>query len=294
MMDIANTIRTSLKELLGSGIKILPGLMTALIIILLTCYAAQFARGLGQTVSEKTVRSRSLQSLIAKSCYITTWIVGILLAATLAFPGLSLGDVVAALGLGSVAIGFAFQDIFKNFLAGVLILLNEPFRLGDQIIVGDYEGTVDRIDIRTTQIHTYQGEKVLLPNSTVFTEAVQVRTAFDSRRSDLAVGLDYNTPLSDAADLLASTIAEVTGVLQEPAPEIDLVSFGASSIDFIIRYWTLPQQKQVRQTQTRAIVAIKAACDRADINIPYPIRTLYFYDQKRFNDHLPSASPEED
>jgi small-conductance mechanosensitive channel len=98
--------------------------------------------------------------------------------------------------------------------------------------------------------------------------------------------------LSDAADLLQQTIVAVDGVLPKPLPEIDLVSFGDSSIDFVVRYWTLPQQKQVRQVQTRAIIAIKKACDRADINIPYPIRTLYFYDQQRFDDHLP-ASPNE-
>lgn len=293
MIEITNTIRESVEELIGSGVKIIPGLLSAAIVILLTRYAAQFALGMGQSLGERTLRSRSLQVLLAKSCYVATWTLGILFAAPLAFPGLNLGHIVSALGLGSVAIGFAFQDIFKNFLAGVLLLLQEPFRLGDQIIVGSYEGTVEHIDIRTTQICTYQGEKVLLPNSTVFTEAVQVRTAFASRRTDLAVGFDYNTPLSDAADLLMRTIAEVQGVLQEPVPEIDLVSFGASSIDFVVRYWTLPQQKQVRQVQSRAIIAIKAACDRADINIPYPIRTLYFYDQQRFNDYLPEASQAE-
>ncbi|NEP63361.1 MAG: mechanosensitive ion channel family protein, partial [Symploca sp. SIO2G7] len=154
-------------------------------------------------------------------------------------------------------------------------------------IIGDYEGTVEQIDIRTTRIRTYTGEQVLLPNSTVFTSAVQVRTAFNSRRTDLGVGVDYNTPLADTAELLQQIITDVEGVLDNPSPEIDLVSFGDSSIDFVVRYWTLPQQQQVRRTQTKAIVAIKKAFDQANISIPYPIRTLYYYDQQQFNDCFP-------
>ncbi|MEO1186815.1 MAG: mechanosensitive ion channel family protein, partial [Cyanobacteria bacterium J06636_27] len=223
-----------------------------------------------------------LQFLMAKTASTTTWVIGILLACVIAFPGLSLGDIVATLGLSSVAIGFAFQDIFKNFFAGILILLQQPFRIGDQIIVNDYEGTVDQIDIRTTEIITYTGERVVIPNSTVFTSVVQVRTAFDHRRTDLAVGVDYNTSLSQASDILEQTISQVEGVLNKPAPEIDLVAFGDSSIDFIVRYWTLPQQKKVRHVKTRAILSIKQAFDKADINIPYPIRTLYYYNQDKY------------
>lgn len=233
------------------------------------------------------MRSQSLQLLLSKTAYVLAWVIGITLACVIAFPGLRLGDIIATLGLGSVAVGFAFQDIFKNFLAGVLILLQEPFRIGDQVIIEDYEGTVEQIDIRTTKIKTYKGEKVILPNATVFTNAIQVRTAYGIRRTDLAVGVDYNTPLSEAAEILEKIIARVEGVVSEPAPEIDLVNFNDSSIDFLIRYWTSAEQKNVRRTQTKAILAIKKAFDDADINIPYPIRTLYFYDQEKYNDYLP-------
>jgi small-conductance mechanosensitive channel len=289
-MPLVETIKNSVKELVGSTIKIFPGLLTAIIILFLTRFAAQFAQRVTQTVATKAVSSKSLQFLMVKTASTVTWIVGILLACVIAFPGLSLGDIIATLGLSSVAIGFAFQDIFKNFLAGILILLQQPFRIGDQIIVNDYEGTVDRIDIRTTEIITYGGERVVIPNSTVFTSVIQVRTAFGHRRTDLAVGVDYNTSLSKASDILERTISQVEGVLDKPAPEIDLVAFGDSSIDFIVRYWTLPQQKQVRQVQTRAILSIKQAFDKADITIPYPIRTLYYYNQEKYNDYIPASN----
>ncbi|MEA5598936.1 mechanosensitive ion channel family protein [Rivularia sp. UHCC 0363] len=285
-MTLVETIKNSVKELIGSAVKIFPALLTSIIIIFLTRFAAQFVQRVTETIAHKTVSSKSLQFLMAKGASTATWIFGILLACVIAFPGLRLGDIIATLGLSSVAIGFAFQDIFKNFLAGILILLQQPFRIGDQVIVNDYEGTVDQIDIRTTEIITYGGERVVIPNSTVFTSVVQVRTAFNHRRTDLAVGVDYNTSLSQASDILERTISQVEGVLDKPAPEIDLVAFGDSSIDFIVRYWTSSRQKEVRHVQTRAIVSIKEAFDRADISIPYPIRTLYFYNQEKYNDYM--------
>lgn len=280
MSPILETIIASLQDLVASGVKIVPGILTALVIIFLTRYGAQFFREIAINLGKRTIKNRSLQLLLAKISYISTWITGIVIACVIGFPGLRLGDIIATLGLSSVAIGFAFQDISKNFLAGVLLLLQQPFRIQDQIIVGEYEGTVERIDIRTTKIRTYTGERVLLPNSKVFTSPVQVRTAFDSRRTDLAVGVDYNTSLPEARRILQRIVGQVEGVLPVPEPEIDLLGFGDSSIDMVVRYWTVPEQKKVRNVKTATIVAIKKAFDQANINIPYPIRTLYLHNRK--------------
>jgi small conductance mechanosensitive channel len=287
MNRLLETITNSLQEIVGSTIKILPGLLIALIIVFLTRYAAEIAKNVAEKIAKKTIRSQSLQFLFAKTSYVTAWVVGVLVACVIAFPGLRLGDIIATLGLGSVAIGFAFQDIFKNFLAGIILLIEEPFRIGDQIVIEQYEGTVERIDIRNSKIRTYTGERILIPNSTVFTSAVIVRTAFNCRRTDLAIGVDYNTPLQKAVQIFQQTIKSVEGVFDNPTPEIDLVNFGDSSIDFVVRYWTAPQKREVRHVQTKAILAIKKALDEANINIPYPIRTLYFYNQQKFNDRAP-------
>ena len=288
MNQIVNTVVNSLKELLGSAVKVFPAIIIALIIIMLTRYAAQFTRNIADNLGKRALESKSLQLLLRKTAFITTWIIGIVIACVVAFPGLRLGDIIATLGLGSVAVGFAFQDIFKNFLSGILILIQRPFRIDDQIIIGDYEGTVEQIDIRATEIRTYGGERILIPNSEVFTSAVRVRTAYGYRRTDLAVGVDYNTSLPEAREILQRTIERVDGVLDDKTPEIDLVAFGDSSIDLVVRYWTNPRQPYVRQIQTRAILAIKEALDAAGIGIPYPIRTLYFYNQDKYNDYIPN------
>ena len=292
MNQILDTVISSLRELLSSAVKLFPAIITALIIIMLTRYAAQFAKKIADDIGQRTLKSKSLQLLLRKTANISTWIFGILLACVIAFPGFSLGDIVATLGLSSVAIGFAFQDIFKNFLSGILILIQRPFRIDDQIVIGDYEGTVEQIDIRTTKIRTYGGERILMPNSEVFTSAIRVRTAYSKRRTDLAVGVDYNTSLPEAKRILLQTIKSVEGVLNKPESEIDIVGFGDSSIDFVVRYWTKPRQQQVRTIQTEAMIAIKQALDAANIGIPYPIRTVYHFDQDRYSDNQPIDSSE--
>ena len=277
MNRIIQTIINSFYELLSQAIKHFPSLISAVIIIFLTRYAVQILEKIVHKAGKRVIKSTSLQILLSKTAKVGVWTLGILVACVLAFPSFELGDIITTLGVGSVAIGFAFQDIFKNFLSGIILLIEEPFRIGDEVIIDCYQGVVKHISIRTTEIYTYNGEKVLLPNSTVFTDAVKVITAYSFRRTDLSVGVDYDTSLPEATKILKTTIQNVEGVLQEPFPEIDLVNFGDSSIDFVVRYWTNSQEKKVRYVQTQAIVAIKKAFDEADINIPYPIRTLYHH-----------------
>lgn len=290
MTEILNTIAKALLRLLDRAIAALPGIMSALIVLFLTKYAVQLVLKLADETGRRAIKSTSLQLLLRKICRIGVWTIGILVACVLAVPGFSLGDIVATLGIGSVAVGFAFQDIFKNFLAGIILLVEEPFRIGDEVEINDYQGKVENISIRTTKIRTYTGEKVLLPNSTVFTDAVKVVTAYPSRRTDLAVGVDYNSSLPEAARILEQTIKSVSGVIEDPAPEIDVVNFNDSSIDFVVHYWTGSPKKQLRNVQTVAMIAIKKALDDAGISIPYPIRTVYHYDQEKYNDYFPDRN----
>lgn len=285
--ELLTTIQNSLLDLLGQSIKVLPSLLLAILIVIATIYGVRLSRRLARSTGERLMDSPSLQSLFVQIAVVATWVGGILLACVVLFPELGLGDLIGLLGLGSVAIGFAFQDIFKNFLAGILLLLNEPFRINDQIIVSDFEGTVENINIRSTQIRTYRGERVVIPNSIVFTSPVEVLTDLPYRRTDLEIGLDYNTPLDRARQVLLMALSDVDGILSHPSAEVDLTSFGDSAITFVVRYWTKPQKVHVRQTQSQVVVALKKACDQVDFNIPYPIRTIYHFDQDKYDDHYP-------
>lgn len=284
MNDLIQTVNRSLLNWVSRTIDLLPALLLALLVLVITRYSVKLVRRLIKASSERLIRNLSLQLLLVQMSAVAVWVVGILIACTLVFPSLRLGDLIGLLGLSSVAVGFAFQDIFKNFLAGILLLLNEPFRVNDQIIINNYEGTVESITLRSTQIRTYQDERVVIPNAIVFTSPVHVLTHYPSRRTDVAIGLDYQTPLPKARQVLINALGAVDGVLAKPAVEVDIVGFGDSAINLVVRYWTLPQKVQVRRIQSEAIVALKQACDDAGLTIPYPIRTLY----------LPQPQPVED
>ena len=285
MDSLLKEVQGRLVDLVGQSVIILPAIVFAIIILLLTRTAADLVRKGVRRVASRTLKSLSLQSLLVQTSYAATLTAGILLACIVAFPDLGFSDLIALLGLGSVAIGFAFQDIFKNFLSGILLLLQEPFSLGDQIIVEDFEGTVEEIALRSTQIRTYQGELVVVPNSIVFTSPVQVMTGRPNRRTDLAIGVDYNTPLPHAVRTLTEAARSVEEVLTKPAIEVDITGFGDSSIDMVVRYWTRSDQASVRRIKTQMMLVLKQACDEADINIPYPIRTVYHFDQEKYSDN---------
>lgn len=282
--SLVSSIRENLAELVVQAVAVLPGLVLAIVVLLLTRTFANLVQQTARKISTKVLKSLSLQTLAIQTAYVAAWAAGILLACILAFPDVGIPDLIALLGLGSVAIGFAFQDIFKNFLSGVLLLLQEPFSLKDEIVVDGFEGTVEKIALRATSIRTYTGELIVVPNSVVFTSPVRVRTAKPQRRTDLAIGVDYNTPLKQAVDVMLAAVNSVEEVRSMPSAEVDIVEFGDSSINFLVRYWTMPQQKSVRRIQTQVILALKQACDEADISIPYPIRTVYHFDQEKYAD----------
>lgn len=284
MTALFTEIQESLLELLGQTITAIPGLGIALAVLFSTRVVAKLVKRGTDQLTQSAIKSPSLRMLTIQTAYVATLSAGTLAACVIAFPDLRLGDIIGFLGLGSVAIGFAFQDIFKNFLAGILLLLQEPFQIGDQILVGKFEGTVEEISIRSTQIRTYKGERVVVPNAIVFTSPVEVRTAFAQRRTDLEIGLDYNTPLAAAREVLLEATQAVEGVLSQPPVEVDLVGFGSSSINFVVRYWTFPEIAQVRRTKSLVIIALKAACDRANYHIPYPIRTVYHFEPEKYHD----------
>ena len=282
--ELVTAIREQVIELAKNAISILPGIILALFVLLFTRKIAEIVRRGTRKVATRTLKSLSLQSLLVQTSYATALVAGVLLACVFAFPDLAPGDLIGLLGLGSVAIGFAFQDIFKNFLSGILLLLQEPFSLGDQIIVEGFEGTVEEIALRSTQIRTYQGELVVVPNSVVFTSPVQVMTGRPSRRTDLAIGVDYNTPLPDAVRTLTEAARSVEEVASSPGVEVDIIGFGDSAIDMVVRYWTRSDQASVRRLKTQMMLTLKQACDEADINIPYPIRTVYHFNQEKYSD----------
>lgn len=206
--------------------------------------------------------------------------VGILVAAGIIFPGIDAGNLVALLGLSSVAIGFAFKDILQNFLAGVLILLQQPFREGDEIQHGDFEGIVERIETRATKLRTFDGRLVVIPNAELYTEPVVVSTAFEKRRSEYDVGVTYDVTSGRAKERLVAAVHDVEGVLEDPPPEALVTELAPSTMNVRIRWWTSSKQTDVVRSRDRVLSAIKDHMAEEGIDLPFPIRTVILEQKK--------------
>jgi small-conductance mechanosensitive channel len=184
-----------------------------------------------------------------------------------------------------VAIGFAFRDILQNFLAGILILLTEPFRIDDQIVFGEFEGTVEDIQTRATTIRTYDGRRVVIPNGMLFTNAVTVNTAFARRRLEYDVGIGYGDDIAEAKQLILEAIASVEDVLTDPAPDVLMQDLADNSVVLRARWWIEPPRRaEALDYRDRVLTAIKYAFDKHGVDMPFPTQVVLFHDQSEETD----------
>jgi small conductance mechanosensitive channel len=216
----------------------------------------------------------SFARVFAKLTSATITTLGVLLAVTIVFPSVRPVDVLAGAGVLTVAVGFAFQDILQNLLAGILLLFRQPFVGGDQMQVGDVQGTVDEINIRETVVTTFDGRRVLIPNAKVYTDVITVQTARDAIRSNFIVGVDYGVDLQRAIKVAEEAVANVEGVVAEPAPEALYLEMGTSTVNLDVRFWSDAHQLELRRVLSRAIAAVKQAFDEAGIAMPSDIVEL--------------------
>jgi small conductance mechanosensitive channel len=162
-----------------------------------------------------------------------------------------------------VAIGFAFQNILQNFLAGLLLLWAEPFRLGDEIKVDNHEGVVEEIQIRATIIKTYDGRRIVIPNADLFTHSVTVNPALDIRRWQYELNLKNVTDLDEVKSFIVPTVKKVQGVLSGPGPEalvLDLGDADSNAVKVRVLWWTrAPRQHQMLTSYDSVLSAIRQA-----------------------------------
>ena len=206
------------------------------------------------------------------------------MAATIIFPSVKPSDVLGALGVGSVAVGFAFKDILQNWFAGLLLLLREPFKRGDQIIVVGYEGTVEHIQARATTIKTYDGRRVVIPNSAIYTQPVTVNTAYAILRSSYDVGIGYGDDIEAARGVILDALDGLEGIVHDPRPEVIPWDLSGSSVNLRVRWWTESPRIKVVLARGRVIAAVRDALTKAQIDMPYPTQVMLFHDQTEESD----------
>jgi len=172
-VDISIAWKTAAK-ILNEILSLLPNFILGMIVFIVFLVAASLAKSLTRRVMLRRLPRQGMALLFARLVHTSITLVGFLIALSIIAPSFQAADLVKVLGIGTIAIGFAFQNILQNFLAGILLLLQEPFRLGDLISVTGIEGNVSDIQARATIVTTKEGREVFIPNATIFTNPVAV------------------------------------------------------------------------------------------------------------------------
>ena len=202
---------------------------------------------------------------------------GFLIAMVIAIPGFTPGQLMSALGIGSVAIGFAFKDIFQNLLSGILILLGEPFKIGDDIIVSGMEGTVEDIQIRATFLRSPDGRRIVIPNATVYTSPVTVNTAYPRRRCQFVVGIGYEDDVQKAKDVIMAILDKDQSILSQPGFSVNVNALADFSVNLTVTWWVNTSETTMSASISDVQQRVIHAFAEHGISIPYPVQEVKVY-----------------
>jgi small conductance mechanosensitive channel len=267
-MDFSRALDT-MRNMLDGIIAGLPDFVLAILIFAIFYLVAKRMRRMVARITEQRRRGKNLGVVLGKLTQGVVVVAGVLIALTVIFPSFQPNDLIQLLGIGSVAIGFAFHDLFQNFLAGILLLITSPFQIGDQIVVQQFEGTVEDIEMRATTIKTYDGRRVVIPNTDLFTNSVTVNTAFQKRRLEHVISVSNENDIDEVKGIILDALSSLDGVLEDPPPETLVVGFSDSSIDIHVQWWTTTsRQAEVLYLQDKVLTALKKRLDSKDIPMP--------------------------
>lgn len=255
------------------AVDFLPRLISALVLFLVGLWVAgKLSQWLGRVLQRRKTDPEA--TLLLRQ--ITRW--GLILLSTLAAlqqVGFELTTFLAGLGILGFTVGFAIQDVSKNFVAGLLLLLQQPFDLGDAIEVNGFSGTVQSVDLRATHLRTFDGRDVLIPNSDVYTSPIVNFSRTPRRRVALEVGVAYDSDLARVRQALMEALQTVAGTLDDPAPEVAFHTFADASINLTLYFWIDTATTNPRRALNDALEAVNTSFARYGIEIPYPIQTVH-------------------
>jgi small conductance mechanosensitive channel len=235
IVRVQSAFRTAFSRLVESAAEIVPAVLAALLVVTLFWGVAALIRRVLRATLPRLTTDKTLSSLVKQGAFYTICLVGVFVAA--GALGFDPENVATGLGLTSLAFGFALKDILSNFVSGILLLLLRPFELGDQIVVGETEGSVQRIELRATQIRTYNGRIVYVPNADIFTSRVINDTATPVRRAAIRIPVGYDQDLKLATETARSAAQSAEGVLDNPPATVRMEELGADDILVAVQFW---------------------------------------------------------
>ena len=277
LSDAIRLLSSKLETWLRHLVLMLPNLIIALLVLVLTYFAARIIRRGAENLLTRFSHSIALNNLIAAIVYMGVIMMGLFFALGILNLDKTVTSLLAGVGIIGLALGFAFQDIAANFISGVIIAVRKPFGVGDVIESNSHFGTIERINLRTIDIRRPTGELVKVPNRKVFENALINFTHYGLRRIDLEVGVSYSEDLDNVVAVTLEAMQGIKGQVETKEVEVVFTEFGESSINFKVRYWIhYGRQTDYVHAKSEAIMKIKKAFDLHNIIIPFPIRTLDF------------------
>lgn len=278
--EVLAAIRAAFGGVAESAVTTVPRALASLLVVLMFWAIASAVRFLLRILFRRIIDDLTVENLLKQVAYYAVWALGMVVA--IDALGLDKRSVATGLGLTGLALGFALKDILSNFVSGILLLALRPFRVGDQIIVGETEGTVERVVLRATELRTYDGRTVLVPNAQVFTSRVTNNTSAPIRRASFRVFLGYDADAPHALDVMVRAVQSVEGVLAQPAPSAQLAELGQDDLEVDLRFWTDSRRSDFVETVSEARKAVVAAAKAASIPLPDPdARFVVFRNQLR-------------
>lgn len=266
-------ISTSLNEMLSNLLMLIPDLIIAILIFIVSLYGAGLLARLIRSAMERRKTDTEFRLMIEK---LTRWSI-IILGTIIALQqvGFNVTAFLTGLGILGFTVGFALQDVSKNFVAGLLLLLEQPFDIGDVIEVGGFTGTVANVEIRATEIYTFDGQNVIIPNADVFTSPIKNYSRYSKRRIDLTVGVAYDSDIDLVRETVQEVVATVKGNMKDPTPRVIFNNFGTSTLDFTVYFWVDLNVGDYFEAIDAAVTGINAAFREKSIDMPYPISTVF-------------------
>ncbi len=268
VLRVSGAFRTAFGRLADTAAGVIPGVVAAAVVVFVFALLAKGTRRLTRSLTERYVADPTTQSLVRQTSYYAVWALAVVVAA--GALGFAPSTVVTGLGLTSLALGFALKDILSNFVSGVLLLWLRPFQLGDQIVVGATEGSVERIELRATRIRTYDGRIVHVPNAEIFTSRVTNNTAAPVRQASVSVYLGYDQDLRRAREMLDETMRSSPGVLDRPPTLVWVQELTPNEIKLELRFWTDSRRVDFATAASTVRERVVIALREAGFSLPNP------------------------
>jgi small-conductance mechanosensitive channel len=258
----------AVSRLAGSISRIIPRVLAAAIVIALFWLLARGVRAALRLLFRRTVEDITVESLIKQFAFYAIITLGFFVAVDAL--GFDPTTVAAGLGLSGIVLGFALKDILSNFVSGLLLLTLRPFRIGDQIVVGDLEGSVEKIELRATRLRAYDGRVMLVPNAEVFTSRIVNNTADPLRRGAVDLWLGYDVDVGPALEIIRAATMHAPGVLSAPPTAVRIDALGHDDIRVEVTFWADSQRSDYKNTAAAVRAAILKDLIAAKIPLPDP------------------------